>query len=177
IEAMGGAIGLQSTEGAGSRFWIDVPVSTNHAGFAIEDTSAPEGAEYSADPDANLSGRILYIEDNPANLQVVEGLVDRIPGLTMTSAANGEDGLLAAREFQPDVILLDINLPGMDGYAVLRALKENPQTAATPVIAMTAAATKDDLKRAEKGDFFAYITKPIQLTEVLATIEKAIREA
>jgi CheY-like chemotaxis protein len=104
--------------------------------------------------------RILVVEDNPLNLELATDLLEGC-GFTVIAAQSGEGGLRLAREAMPDLILMDLSLPGMDGLEATRALKADPQTAAIPVIAVTAHAMKGDQERALEAGCEGYITKPI----------------
>jgi CheY-like chemotaxis protein len=117
------------------------------------------------------------VEDNPANLSLVEQLVARRPDLRMLSAADGILGVALARERRPDVILMDINLPGISGIQALKALREDPATAHIPVVAISANAMLGDIKKGLDAGFFRYLTKPINVTEFMATMDVALEHA
>jgi CheY-like chemotaxis protein len=115
---------------------------------------------------------VLCIEDNQLNLQLIEAMLAPCPGLTLFTAADPATGLHLARASHPDLILLDIHLPEMDGHEVIARLKADPQTADIPVVAVTAQAMPEDLKRAQRSGFAAYITKPIDADVLLAEVER-----
>ena len=117
---------------------------------------------------------MLYVEDNPANLKLMETLIDRMAGITMVSAHTGELGLELAEVHKPDVIILDINLPGINGFQALRRLKESEATRDIPVIALTANAKPSEVKRGLKAGFHRYLTKPIRIHEITAALESAL---
>ena len=117
---------------------------------------------------------VLYIEDNPANLRLVQQVLQCLPGLKMWSAPEPLLGLELAEEHIPDLILLDINLPGMDGYEVLKSLRGNDNTCRIPVIAISANAMPKDIKKGEEAGFDGYITKPVNVKELLATVESKL---
>lgn len=171
VELMGGVIGVESTIGVGSVFWIELYVTTAHQRRAIEASSAlivpmphPEGK-----PQRTL----LYVEDNPDNLMLVEDLIARRPDIHLMTAADGTGGVAAARASLPDVILMDINLPGISGVEALRILMKDPATADIPVIALSANAGPRDIARGLEAGFFRYLTKPIKVTEFLGTLDVA----
>ncbi len=116
---------------------------------------------------------LLYVEDNPANLMLVEDLIARRPDIRLISAADGNRGVAAARASLPDVILMDINLPGMSGVEALRILSMDPATADIPIIALSANAGPRDIARGLEAGFFRYLTKPIKVTEFLSTLDVA----
>ena len=118
---------------------------------------------------------MLYVEDNPANLKLMETLIDRMAGITMVSAQTGELGLELAEVHKPDVIILDINLPGFNGFQALRRLKESEATRDIPVIALTANAKPSEVKRGLKAGFHRYLTKPIRIHEIHGGARKRAR--
>ncbi len=180
VELMGGAIGVESTVGVGSVFW-----------FELSSAASPQPAVARAEPTAVAPAQVqhgaplhtlLYVEDNPANLKVVEQLIARLPDMRLLSAVNGNLGIELARNSQPDVILMDINLPGISGIEALKILREDPATAHIPVVALSANAMQRDIDKGLRAGFFWYLTKPIKVNEfmdvlnaALEFVEKAIR--
>jgi signal transduction histidine kinase/ActR/RegA family two-component response regulator len=171
VELMGGVIGVESTMGVGSVFWVELHVTTAHQRRAIEASSAlivpvphPEGVPLRT---------LLYVEDNPDNLMLVEDLLARRLDICLMTAADGMGGVAAARASLPDVILMDINLPGISGVEALRILKKDPTTADIPIIALSANAGPRDIARGLEAGFFRYLTKPIKVTEFLSTLDVA----
>jgi len=118
---------------------------------------------------------LLYVEDNPANLKLIEQLVARRPDLQMLSAEDGNLGVEFARTFQPDVILMDINLPGISGFEAMQVLRADPLTAHIPVIALSANALPRDIEKGLAAGFFGYLTKPIKLDEFMDQLELALK--
>ena len=114
--------------------------------------------------------RILVVEDNPANMKLVSLLLLKA-GHTVQSAVDAETGLTLARADQPDLILMDIQLPGMDGLAATALLKRDPATAGIPIIALTAMAMKDDQAKTRAAGCDAYIAKPLRYQELYAAID------
>ena len=117
---------------------------------------------------------VLYIEDNPANLRLVEQVLSSLTDLRMWSAPEPLLGLELAREHLPDLILLDINLPGMNGYEVLEKLRSQEITKTIPVIAISANAMPKDIEKGKNAGFDGYITKPVNVKELLSTVESKI---
>jgi CheY-like chemotaxis protein len=117
---------------------------------------------------------LLYVEDNPANLKLVEQIISRRTDLRLLTAADGASGITIARETPLDVILMDINLPGINGFEVLRLLRSNPATAHMVVIAISANAMPRDIQKGLDAGFFRYITKPIKVDEFLDTLDMAL---
>lgn len=166
-ELMGGQLEAESTLGRGSAFWVDLPLSET----AAEPLARPELAP----PEQHGARlRILYVEDNAANLKVVDKIFQRHGSLTLISATNGEYGLELAQRYAPDLILLDIHLPGMDGYAVLKALQADKQTRHIPVIALSADAMPMEVERGLAAGFRRYLTKPIKPAELIGAIEEGL---
>jgi signal transduction histidine kinase/CheY-like chemotaxis protein/HPt (histidine-containing phosphotransfer) domain-containing protein len=169
VEQMGGRIFVDSVVGAGATFWLEMQISEKAAECRDRGPGAIEGVG------TGVKGRILYIEDNPANLELVRKIFSRQPGIEFIDAPNGELGIERARHEVPDVILLDINLPGVDGFQVLEQLRNMPETRSIPVIALTAAAREADTKRGQAAGFFTYLTKPIVARELMAALRRALQ--
>jgi PAS domain S-box-containing protein len=174
IELMGGSIGVESTVEVGSEFWIEL----------IRDISAQSAHEKTgvlalAPPfqtDASLR-TLLYVEDNPANLLLVEHLISDHPNIRLLPAINGKLGIELARAHHPDMILMDINLPGISGVEALKILQEDPATAHIPVAALSANAMLRDIEKGMKAGFFRYLTKPIKLEELMHALDEALKFA
>jgi PAS domain S-box-containing protein len=162
IELMAGKIGVDSTPGLGSTFWFELPLASadNLPGSL---THKPEI------PAVNIL--VLYIEDNLANLRVVEAIFAKFPDLTLISATTGKRGLELAREYQPNIVLLDINLPDINGYEVLRRLQDSEHTQPLPVIALSADGMPLDIERGLKAGFKEYLTKPVKVNELITALK------
>ena len=172
IELMSGVIGVESTVGEGSVFWIEMNLTTEPQPAAV---AAEPLAVAQAQIEADLQLRtLLYVEDNPANLMLVEDLIARRPDIRLLSARDGNRGVEIARASRPDVILMDINLPGISGIKALRILAEDPTTAHIPVIALSANAMPHDIEKGLEAGFFRYLTKPIRVNEFMETLDVAL---
>lgn len=178
VELMGGGIGLNSEIGVGTTFWIKLPTNENeHLKMHMdnENSEFEQSNTLEADVDALEPKRsVLYVEDNPANLRLVEQILSGLPNLHMWSAPEPLLGLELAMEHLPDLILLDINLPGMDGYQVLKQLRSKDASRNIPVIAISANAMPKDIKKGEEAGFDGYITKPVNVKELLETVENKL---
>jgi signal transduction histidine kinase/CheY-like chemotaxis protein len=174
VELMGGVIGVESVVGQGSVFWIELNVAAQAAAVVGADPAMlarpriREGAR---------SHTLLYVEDNPANLMLVEDLMARRPDVCLLSARDGISGVQIARCALPDVILMDINLPGINGIEALKILREDPATAHIPVVALSANAMPRDIERGLLAGFFRYLTKPIKVNEFMNTLDVALEFA
>ncbi|MBL6945165.1 MAG: response regulator [Rhodospirillales bacterium] len=168
-EAMKGRIGFESKAGTGSTFWVEFFAAESNV---VKKSEVSQKDEYRKQ--MHIAATVLYIEDNPANLQLMETIIDEIGGISMMSAHNAELGILMAEEQQPDLILMDINLPGMDGIAARKALGGIDATKDIPVVAISAAAMKRDVERGMAAGFKAYLTKPFNVQEVVDAIEKEL---
>jgi signal transduction histidine kinase/ActR/RegA family two-component response regulator len=175
VELMGGRIGVESVVGKGSVFWFDLDRAAERRPIqgAAEPAAVP-GAQALA---AGKRHTVLYIEDNPANLMLVEDLVARRPEIHLVSATDGLRGIELARSSRPDVILMDINLPGISGINAMRILAQDPATAHIPVIALSANANPRDIAKGLEAGFFRYLTKPIKVNEFMGTLDGALGDA
>ncbi len=175
VELMGGAIGVESAVGDGSVFWFDLnsAVAPRLAADRAGDSATAQAEIQHGAPPRTL----LYVEDNPANLQLVERLIARRPDMHLLSARDGNQGIRLAREKHPEVILMDINLPGISGIEALRILREDPATAHIPVVALSANAMPRDIQKGILAGFFLYLTKPIRVDEFMNTVDAAFEFA
>jgi signal transduction histidine kinase/CheY-like chemotaxis protein len=168
VELMGGTINVTSSPGVGSVFSIELASTAPMAGSIDPGTQAPPAALERA---AGAPHLLLYVEDNPANLKLVEEIVRFRPDLRLLAAGDGPLGLSLARTHRPEIILMDLNLPGMSGIEVLRELRRDARTSAIPVIALTANAMASDVERGLEAGFFRYLTKPIDIDKFNEAID------
>jgi len=172
VEMMGGEIGVESTLGAGSTFWIEMAIGQTVNVGAEQGTGAEQK---SLIVDVQKS-TILAVDDNPANLKLINKVLGAHNNINLLSAHTPELGIELARAHQPDLILLDINMPGMNGYEVLQVIKSDPVLCNTPVVAVTANAMPHDIERGKRAGFTEYLTKPISISILLKTIENLLED-
>jgi signal transduction histidine kinase/ActR/RegA family two-component response regulator len=175
VELMGGAIGVESTVGVGSVFWIELN-ATAAPNVVVEESGSTVASQREMLQGAPLR-TVLYVEDNPANLLLVDQLVARCSEVRLLSARNGNHGIQIARDSMPDVILMDINLPGLSGIDALKILRDDPVTAHIPVVAISANAIPRDIRKGLEAGFFRYLTKPIDVNEFMDTLNVALKFA
>jgi signal transduction histidine kinase/AmiR/NasT family two-component response regulator len=175
VELMGGRIGVDSVVGVGSVFWAELALAQAPSFAALESRDLTAAAA------GTVSGStlrtVLYVEDNPANLELVEQLIARRPDLRLLSAADGKLGMEYARAYMPDVILMDINLPGLSGTEAMTFLRADRLTAHIPIIALSANAVPRDIQKGLDAGFFNYITKPIMVNKFMEALDGALLHA
>jgi signal transduction histidine kinase/response regulator RpfG family c-di-GMP phosphodiesterase len=170
IEAMGGMIVVESTPGVGSRFSVELPLVEQPAGPNAEKelVAGPLGQ------DASHRGTVLYIEDNLANIRLMEEILARYPGVELMEATDGKLGLDLANMHTPDWILLDVHLPDASGDDILRSLKRNPRTEKIPVTVLSADATQSQIDRLIASGAREYLTKPLDVRQMIALLEATL---
>ena len=171
IQMMGGVIGVESTKGKGSNFWIELELSDKQRAIQLE--PAPIRGVINK---TQQSKRIIYVEDDPVNAHLMSEIITKLTSHQLVIASTGNEGLKLILEQLPDVVLLDINLPDIDGYEILEKMRAHPQAKKIPAIAMTARAMMDDVERGERAGFDDYIVKPVRAAELLKSIELVKRE-
>ncbi|MEY2407451.1 MAG: hypothetical protein QOF48_121 [Verrucomicrobiota bacterium] len=174
-EQMEGILGVESTVDVGSVFWCEMPSAE-----APDATMIGGETDVLAQPEATADGprrTLLYVEDNPANMKLVEEIIARSPDIALVTAINGTLGVQVARDTKPQVILMDINLPGISGFKALQILRDDPGTAHIPIIALSANAMSRDIAKGLDAGFFRYLTKPIKIRELMDTVDAALEFA
>lgn len=166
IEAMGGTISVKSTEGEGSVFSIILNQSSLPSSIIPENTSNVETI------DTKTPRKIVYVEDNYSNIAVMEGIIETTSNHSLLIADTGDDGLDLIQREHPDLVLLDINLPGMDGYEIVKAMRSNPDISQIPVVAVTANAMQEDVKKIRNAGFDDYVSKPVNMKALLSVFKK-----
>jgi len=171
VEHMGGEIGVQSVIGVGTTFWVDFPLS---ADTESDPTRSEEGKAFLSGKveDAGYDGTVLYVEDNAANMLFMESVFERFANLRLIAATNAEDGIALAKRENPDMLILDIALPGMNGNEAVRSLREHADFGKKPIIALSANAMQSDIQAGLDAGFDAYLIKPLDITLLMKELEK-----
>jgi CheY-like chemotaxis protein len=169
VELMGGEVGVQSTVGSGSTFWVKLPMAESSDTGLDQSEAKPE-----IESPLGESHTLLYIEDNLANLTLLQRILERRWKIKFLTAMDGPQGLALARKHRPDLILLDLYLPGMSGEEVLSRLREAKETARIPVFMISADATAGQAERLIAAGARAYLTKPLDIPTFLQAVEQAL---
>jgi CheY-like chemotaxis protein/two-component sensor histidine kinase len=172
VERMGGAMGVISVVGSGSLFWIELDLVS--APELYSPLTEPSELRPSTAADGTRVRTLLYVEDNRANMELVEQLIARRPDMRLYGAEDAMRGIAMAREHQPEVILLDINLPGISGLQALKILHEDPATKHIPVLALSANAMPRDIEKGLAAGFSRYLTKPIRVPDFMEALDTGL---
>ena len=177
VEAMDGHVGVHSVVDQGTIFWLELPgceteaTAQERALFEAGEARATDGRE---SHDGNTRQRILLVEDNPVNLRLMEELLTNLTDYGLITAHNAELGIELAKVHNPDLIIMDINLPGMDGVQAMEILREDAKTSHIPVIALSANAMEHDIQRGMRAGFRAYLTKPVVINQLIDTLKREL---
>lgn len=165
IQAMGGRLEAESREGEGAVFTVHLPLAV----------AQPRLVAASPVPKMDLpEATLLYVEDNPSNIALMRHVITALGRIQLHVAETGPEGLALARDLRPDVVILDINLPGMDGFEVKARLAEDPLTRGLPVLALSARATPADMRRGREAGFAEYLTKPLHIPALVEALSRAL---
>ncbi len=170
VEMMNGRLDFVSAEGKGTEFWIDLPLASE---WNQQQTDIIKSVDYSPTQlGFQTHKQVLYIEDNPTNVRLMQQFFERHICMSLDVAEEPFVGIYKARSTQPDLIILDINLPGMDGFEALNVLKNDPMTKHIPVVGLSANAMPYDIERGIKSGFFEYLTKPVDMNKLIETLNR-----
>ena len=176
IQLMHGRIGFTSEVGVGSTFWVEIPLADASDQDEIMDFDVfDKSAGFDLAVGTSGDYLLLYVEDNPANVKLMEKIISMVPNLKIITCHTAELGIEVAEEKQPDIIIMDINLPGLSGIEALHKLKDMEKTADIPVIALSAAAMPHEVERGINAGFLAYLTKPIEIAPFMDTLREILK--
>lgn len=179
VELMGGRIGVQSVVGQGSVFWVELDApgaepparpsspATGLGGLGVAVAHGPAAG-------GRFPSTVLYVEDNRTNQLLVKRLLERRTDVRLLLAGDGEHGVQLAHATKPDVVLMDIHMPGPSGLEAMERLVADPATAHIPVIAVSALAMRHDIEKALHAGFFRYLSKPIELDALTEALDAAL---
>jgi CheY-like chemotaxis protein len=172
VQAMDGTLSVTSTLGQGTAFTIELPQATIPG---EQGTGWPETThELDASQGTGRSYSVLCIEDNPANLQLMEAIFENRPQITLLVAVQGSVGFDLARQHKPDLIILDMNLPDINGKEVLARLQQSAPTREIPVVVVSADATLHQMEQVLAAGAVAYLSKPLDIDQFLNTVDKLL---
>jgi CheY-like chemotaxis protein len=175
-ELMAGKVGFQSNEGVGSDFWVELPVHAQPAHAAApQPVDSRKGAALSGSEGRRFT--IVYIEDNPSSIALLRDLLADFERVELLTAPTAEIGIELVRGRRPDVVIMDINLPGISGFEATRRLRDWPETRSIPVIALSAAAMVRDAGKVQQAGFYRYLTKPVKIDELADVLDELLAPA
>ncbi|MDH5656684.1 MAG: ATP-binding protein [Spirochaetia bacterium] len=172
---MNGDISMESIEGSGSKFFITIPLAHANDRKTGSEHKIDHAPEEKNDINKNITGSILYIEDNPSNVLLVEDILEKRPGIKLIHSPDAESGLSIAKEQIPDMILLDMHLPGMSGLEFLEERAKYPELLKIPVTVLSANALDNDIKKAKQYEIVDYLTKPLRIPRFLEILDSNIQ--
>jgi len=174
-QLMDGEVGFHSEIDRGSEFWVELPrFAGDDVGIARPLPSVETGSTLGDGESPRVT--VVYVEDNPANVAFMQQLLGEFERVQLLTAHTAEIGIELVRHVRPNVVIMDINLPGMSGFDATRRLREWPDTRDIPVIGLSAAAMPRDRKRAEEAGLYRYLTKPVDVDALVAVLEEVLAD-
>jgi len=170
-EMMKGRVGFTSEVDRGSAFWVEMPIHRRPTAEPALTKPIPAMSPLAA---GELRHKVVYIEDNPSNIAFMQDLIEDLPSVELVTAPTAEIGIELVSSHRPQVVIMDINLPGMSGFDAVQRLREWPETRSIPVIGLSAAALLKDTTRAKDAGFYRYLTKPVKVAELTRTLEELL---
>ncbi|MCG8356435.1 MAG: ATP-binding protein [Kiloniellales bacterium] len=174
VEQMGGLIDFESRESLGSTFWIDLVISRAQA---LPGADRPVEDADGDGPGKERPIKVLYVEDHDLSRVLVSDALGTRSNLVIETARTSEDGLAKAIRLEPNIIIVDVNLPDMDGFTLLAKLRQETACKNTPVIALTADAMPEQVRRGLSAGFARYLTKPVDLRELETVLAEVLEAA
>lgn len=172
VEAMGGTLSVESEVGSGSTFLVDLAIADS----PVQQLEKLQTGPLAGVRQPNRERTILYVEDNLSNLKLIEGILDTLKGTRLLTAMQGTLAIEIARQQQPELILLDLHLPDMNGAEVLKRLQEDPRTSAIPVVVVSADVTRSQIERLREAGAREYLTKPLSIHKFLQILSEVFGE-
>ncbi len=178
VEQMGGSIGFSSRENEGSQFWVEFPLTERSERMVL-----PSHHQFLRDANTEIPPlevkvrkKVLYVEDNLSNQKLMQKFINRYPILDLSVTGMAVQGLFLARSSIPDLIILDVNLPEVSGYELLKILKSDAVTENIPVVALSANVISHDIEKGKKAGFDCYLTKPLNFAQLITTFNSLFHE-
>lgn len=170
VTLMNGSIGVNSTPGEGSTFWVELPLTDIAPQSSVIDTGS-----FPVVTENDQGSNLVYVEDNHANQRLMRSIIHAHTHYHLSIASNGQEGLQLIKDQKPDLVMLDLKLPGMDGFEILRKMKQSPEMRDIPVMAITADALENNAEEALQAGFDDFCTKPARPGILVKKIQSLLK--